>query len=80
MVFVVLHVSAPYKSTDFTFELKIFMLVPLEMFMALHTFPRMLTMTLALLILWPHTEETTKQHHQTGPQMELTRKEKQRTT
>jgi hypothetical protein len=33
-------------------ELKIFILVPLEMFMALHTFPRMLTMTLALLILF----------------------------
>jgi hypothetical protein len=44
--------ATPYKSTDFTFELKIFILVPLEMFMALHTFPRMLTMTLALLILF----------------------------
>jgi hypothetical protein len=51
MAFVVLHVSAPYKSTDFTFELKIFIFVPLEMFLALHTFPRMLKMTLALLIL-----------------------------
>ena len=49
MAFVVLHVSAPYKSTDFTFELKIFIFVPLEMFLALHTFLRMLKMTLALL-------------------------------
>ena len=40
------------KSTDLTFELKIFMFVPLEMFLALHTFPRMLKMTLALLILF----------------------------
>jgi hypothetical protein len=52
MAFVVLHVSAPYKSTDFTFELKIFIFVPLEMFLALHDFPRMLKMTLALLILF----------------------------
>ena len=36
MVFVVLHVSAPYKSTYFTFELKIFIFVPLEMFLVLH--------------------------------------------
>jgi hypothetical protein len=28
---------------------------------------------------WPHTEETTIQHHQTGPQMEPTRQKKQRT-
>jgi hypothetical protein len=48
MVFVVLHVSAPYKSTDFTFELKIFIFVRLEIFLAL---PRKLKMTLALLIL-----------------------------
>jgi hypothetical protein len=41
MAFVVFHVSAPYKSTEFTFELKIFIFVPLEMFLALHTFPRM---------------------------------------
>jgi hypothetical protein len=26
---------------------------------------------------WAHTEETTKQHHQTGPQMEPTRQKKQ---
>jgi hypothetical protein len=38
MAFVVLHVSAPYKSTDFTFELKIFIFVPFEMFLALHTY------------------------------------------
>jgi hypothetical protein len=36
MAFVVFHVSAPYKSTEFTFELKIFIFVPLEMFLALH--------------------------------------------
>jgi len=29
---------------------------------------------------WPHTEETTKQHHQTGPNTEPTRKKKQRMT
>ena len=29
---------------------------------------------------WPHTEETIKQLHQTGPQMEPTRQKKQRTT
>ena len=52
MTFVVLHVSVPWKSTDFTFELKIFIFVPFEMFLALHTFPRMLKMTLALLILF----------------------------
>ena len=49
MTFVVLRVSASYKSTHFTFELKIFIFVPLEMFLALHTFPRMLRMTLSLL-------------------------------
>jgi hypothetical protein len=42
MAFGVLHVSAPYKSTDFTFELKIFIVVPLEIFLAFHAFPRML--------------------------------------
>jgi hypothetical protein len=52
MVFVVLHVSTPYKSTYFTFGLKIFIFVPLEMFLALYAFPRMLKMTLALLILF----------------------------
>jgi hypothetical protein len=35
MAFVVLHGSAPYKSTYFTFELKIFICVPLEMFLAI---------------------------------------------
>ena len=45
MAFGVLHVSAPYKSTDFTFELKIFIVVPLEIFLAFHAFPRMLKMT-----------------------------------
>ena len=30
--------------------------------------------------IWPHTEETAKQHHQTGPQMEPTKQNKQRTT
>jgi hypothetical protein len=38
--------------TYFTFELKIFIFVPLEMFLVLYTFPRMLKMTLALLILF----------------------------
>ena len=52
MAFAVLHVSAPYKSRDFTFEIKIFIFVPLEMFLALHTFSRMLKMTLTLLILF----------------------------
>ena len=49
IVFVVLHVFAPYKSTDFTFQLKIFIFVPLGIFLAL---PRKLKMTLALLILF----------------------------
>jgi hypothetical protein len=38
MAFVVLHDSAPYKSTYFTFGLKIFIFVPLEMFLALYAF------------------------------------------
>jgi hypothetical protein len=42
--FVVLHISVPYKSTHFIFELKNFIFVPLEMFWALHTFPKMLKM------------------------------------
>ncbi|CAG2257678.1 SIR2L6 [Mytilus edulis] len=42
IVLVVLHVSDPYKSTDIMLELKIFIFVLLEMFLALHTFPRML--------------------------------------
>jgi hypothetical protein len=33
IAFVVLHVSVPYKSTDFTFELKKIIFVPLEMFL-----------------------------------------------